>query len=51
MVADAADGDRDAAHVADETANVGKHLAKVLVAYFHAMVFDVEDEVDVIFYE
>ena len=51
MVANAAYFHRDAAHVADETADVGEHLSKVLATYLHAMVFDVEDDVDVIFYE
>ena len=51
MVANAADFHRDAAHVADETTNVGEHLAKVFVTYFHAMVLDMEYDVDVVFYE
>ena len=51
MVADATDGDGDAAHFADETTDVGEHLAKVFVAYLHAMVLDMEYDVDVVFYE
>ena len=51
MVADAADGDRDAVHVVDETADVGEHLVKILITYLHAIVLDMEDEVDVVFYE
>ena len=51
MVADAPDFHRDAVHIADETADVGEHLPEVLVAYLHAMVFYVEDEVDVVFCE
>ena len=51
MVADATDGDWDAAHFADETTDVGEHLAKVFVAYLHAMVLDMEYDVDVVFYE
>ena len=49
MVADTADGDGDAVHFADETADVGEHLAKVFVAYLHAMVLDMEYDVDVVF--
>ena len=48
MVADAPDFYRDATHVTDETSDVGEHLPKVLVAYLHAMILDVEDEVDVV---
>ena len=51
VVADAANLDGDATHVADEAADVGEHLPEVLVAYLHAMVLDVEDEVDVVFCE
>ena len=51
VVADAADFDGDTAHVADETADVGKHLSEVFVAYLHAMIFDVEYDVDVVFCE
>ena len=51
MVTDATDFHRDAAHIANEPTDVGEHLAKVFVAYFHAMVFDMEYDVDVVFYE
>ena len=51
MVADAADFHRDTAHVADETADVGEHLAKVFVTYLHAMILDMEYDVDIVFYE
>lgn len=51
MVADAPDFHRDAAHVADEAADVGEYLHKVLIAYLHAMVLDVEYDVDVVFCE
>jgi len=51
MVADAADGNGYAVHFADETPDVGEHLAKVFVAYFHAIVLDMEYDVDVVFYE
>ena len=50
MIADAANSDRDAVHVLDESADVGEHLAEVFVTYLHAGAFDVEDEVDVVFY-
>ena len=36
-------------HVADDTADVGEHLPEVFVAYLHAMIFDVEDDMDVVF--
>ena len=48
MVADATDFDGYAIHVADDTSDVGEHLSKILVAYLHAMILDVEDEVDVV---
>ena len=51
MVADATDFDGQAAHVADEAADVGEHLAEVFIAYLHAVALDVEDDVDVVFYE
>ena len=35
-------------HVADDTADVGEHLPEVFVAYLHAVVLDMEDEVDVV---
>ena len=35
-------------HVADDTADVGEHLPEVFVAYLHAMVLDVEYDVDVV---
>lgn len=38
-------------HVADDTADVGEHLPEVFVAYLHAMIFDVEDDMDVVFCE
>ena len=40
-----------ATHVADDTADVGEHLPEVFVAYLHAMIFDVEDDVNVVFCE
>ena len=51
MVADAANLHRDADHIADEPTDVGEHLTKVFVAYFHAIILDVEYDVDVVFYE
>ena len=51
MVADAADLYRDAAHIADESSDVGEHLSEVFVAYLHAMILDMEYDVDVVFYE
>ena len=48
MVADATYLYGNASHFADETSDVGEHLPKVLVAYLHAMILDVEDEVDVV---
>ena len=48
MVPDATYFDWYAAHVADDTSDVGEHLPKVFVAYLHAVVFDMEDDVDVV---
>ena len=48
MVADATDFYWDAIHIADETTDVGEHLPEVLVTYLHAVVLDVEDDVDVV---
>ena len=48
VVADATDFDGYAIHVADDTSDVGKHFSKILVAYLHAMIFDVEDDVNVV---
>ena len=51
MIADAANGDWDAVHVSDESADVGKNGAEVFIAHFHASAFDVENEMDVVFDE
>ena len=51
MVADTTDFYGYTIHVADDTADVGEHLSKVFVAYFHAMVLDVEYDVYVVFCE
>lgn len=51
MVSDATDFYWDAFHIADDTADVGEHLPEVFVAYLHAVVLDVEYEVDVVFCE
>ena len=48
MVADATYLYGNTSHFADETSDVGENLAKVLVAYLHTMILDVEDEVDVV---
>ena len=51
MVADTTDFYGYTIHVADDTADVGEHLPEVFVAYLHAMIFDVEDDMDVVFCE
>ena len=48
MIADTTDFDGYAIHVADDTSDVGEHLPEVFVAYLHAMIFDVEDDVNVV---
>ena len=48
MVADATDFYGYTIHVVDDTADVGEHLPEVFVAYLHAMIFDVEDDVNVV---
>ena len=48
MIADTTDFDGYATHVADDTSDVGEHLPEVFVAYLHAMILDVEDDVDVV---
>ena len=48
MVADATDFDGYAIHIADDTSDVGEHLPEVFVAYLHAMILDVEDDMDVV---
>lgn len=51
MVADTTDFYGYTIHVADDAADVGEHLPEVFVAYLHAMIFDVEDDMDVVFCE
>ena len=51
MITNAADGDGDAVHVADETADVGEDVAEVFITHLHAGALDVEDDVDVVFDE
>ena len=51
MIADAANGDRDAVHVADKAADVGEDVAEVFITHLHAVALDVEDDVDVVFDE
>ena len=48
MVADTTDFDGYAIHVADDTADVGEHLPEVFVSYLHAMILDVEYDVDIV---
>ena len=48
MVADATDFDGYAIHIADDTSDIGEHLPEVFVAYLHAMILDVEDDMDVV---
>ena len=48
MIADTTDFDGYATHVADDTSDVGEHLPEVFVAYLHATVLDMEDEMDVV---
>ena len=50
VVPDAADGDRDTIHFADETADVGEDSAEVFISHLHTVALDVEDDVDVVFY-
>ena len=51
MVADAPDSDGNTVHFTDEAANVGEDSVEVFIAHFHAIALDVEDEMDVVFYE
>ena len=51
MIADAANGDGDAIHVADEAADVGEDVAEVFITHLHAVALDVEDDMDVVFDE
>ena len=48
MIANAPDLYGDTAHFADNSADVGEHLSEVLVAYLHAVVLDMEDDMDVV---
>ena len=48
MIADTTDFYGYTIHVADDTSDVGEHLPEVFVAYLHAMIFDVEDDMDVV---
>ena len=50
VVSDAADGNRDAIHFADEAADVGEDSAEVFISHFHAVALDMAHDVDVIFY-
>ena len=48
MVADTTDFDGYAIHVADDASDIGEHLPAVFVAYLHALILDVEDDMDVV---
>ena len=48
MIADTTDFYGYTIHVADDTSDVGEHLPEVFVAYLHAMILDVEDDMDVV---
>ena len=48
MIADTTDFYGYTIHVADDTSDVGEHLPEVFVAYLHAMILDVEDNMDVV---
>ena len=48
MIADTTDFYGYTIHVANDTSDVGEHLPEVLIAYLHAVVLDVEYEVDVV---
>lgn len=48
MIADTTDFDGYTIHVADDTSDIGEHLPEVFVAYLHAMILDVEDDMDVV---
>ena len=48
MIADTTDFYGYTIHVANDTADVGEHMPEVFVAYLHAMILDVEDDVDVV---
>ena len=51
MITNAADGDGDAVHVADEATDVGEDVAEVFITHLHAVALDVEDDMDVVFDE
>ena len=48
MIADAAYLYGNTAYFADDTADVGEYLLEVFVSYLHAMILDVEDDMDVV---
>lgn len=48
MIANAAYLYGNTAYFADNTADVGEYLSKVFVSYLHAMILDVEDDMDVV---
>ena len=51
VVADTPDLYGNTSHFPDDATNVGEDLTEVFIAYLHAVVLDVEDDVDVVFYE
>ena len=51
MVAHTTDLYGYASHFSNEAADVGEYLSEVFIAYLHAVVLDVEDDVDVVLYE
>ena len=48
MIADAADLYGNTAYFADDTADVGEYLSKVFVSYLHAMILDMEYDMDIV---
>ena len=51
MVSDAADSHWDSAQIFDDSTDICEDLRQVFVANLHTVVFDVEDDVYVVFYE
>ena len=51
MVSDATDSHWDSTPIIDDSTDISKDLRQVFVADLHAIVLDVEDDVDVVFYE
>ena len=51
MVSDAADSHWDSTQIFDDSTDISEDLRQVFVANLHAIVFDVEYDVYVVFYE